>query len=351
MPPIITQDLIAKKLNISRTTVSRSLANHPAISTETRAAVQSMAEELGYQLTPGRTSRRTKLRKSLTLGVLIGIPAEKVEMVTFPHILQGMRESAEAERVSLDIHYQAPGDFHPESSRPPVFRHVRNGDWRGVLLVYPFAEAAVDLIARKLSTVAVLESYSHPSVDSIDTDEVSGIVRLVGELVAAGHKRIGFLTWEYPIGGHWSLQRFGGYVEALFTHGQPFNPDWALNIHKHSPRLETDKLCDVVAQKIRQDHVTAWVCAADHQAYPLIQGLAARGLRVPEDCSVTGFDGLEPPPGLRPVASMKVPHADIGRSAVSRLLNRIIYPHAPRRKILVEAMLVRGASIGPPPKL
>ena len=79
-----------------------------------------------------------------------------------------------------------------------------------------------------------------------------------------------------------------------------------------------------------------------------MQGLQARGLQVPEECSVTGFDGLEPPPGLRRVTSMKVPHEEIGASAVSRLLNRIVYPTSPRRKILVEARLVQGDSIAPP---
>jgi LacI family transcriptional regulator len=269
-------------------------------------------------------------------------------MVTFPHILQGMRDRAEVERIALDIHYQAPGDLDPASNRQPVFRHIRNGDWRGVLLVYPFAQDAVNLIARKISTVAVGESYDHPAVDSIDTDEVSGIVTLVGKLIASGHQRIGFLTWDYPIGGHWSLQRFGGYVEALFTHGLPFNPEWVLNIHKDALRLTPDQVHDRVISAIRNQGVTAWVCAADHQAYPLVQTLTARGFRVPEDVSVTGFDGLEPPHGMRPVTSMKAPYADIGTSAVGRLLNRITDPHAPRRKILVEASFVPGETIARP---
>jgi LacI family transcriptional regulator len=345
---ILNQALIAKRLNISRTTVSRSLANHPAISADTRAKVQSLAEEMGYRQSPGHAARRSKRKRSLTLGVLIGVPEGNVEMATFPYVLKGIRECAEAERASIDVYYQAPGDFHPESGRQPVFRHIRNGDWRGVLLIYPFAEEAVNLIARKISTVAVLESYDNPTVDTIDTDEVAGIVTLVGELVAAGHRRIGFMTWDYPVGGHWSFQRFGGYVEALFTHGLPFNPEWVLNIHKDSPRLTPDQLTERVAAKIRDEGVTAWVCAADHQAYPLMQGLQARGVRIPEDCSITGFDGLEPPFGLRRVTSMRVPHEDIGASAVSRLLNRIAYPNSPRRKILVEAALVKGESISPP---
>ena len=145
MPPV-NQELIAQRLNLSRATVSRSLANHPAISTETRRRVQEMAAKLGYQQTPGRSGRRGKNSRTMTIGVLIGVPAGNVVMATFPYILKGIRERAEVEHVKIDVHYQAPGDFHPESSRQPVFRHIRGGDWRGTILIYPFAEAAVEMV-------------------------------------------------------------------------------------------------------------------------------------------------------------------------------------------------------------
>lgn len=344
----LNQAHLAKRLNLSRTTVSRSLANHPAISPETRARVQSLAQELGYRQSPGQTARRAKVSRATTIGVLIGVPGENVALATFPHILKGIRECAETEKVTVDVYYQSPGDFHPESSRQPVFRHIRNGDWRGALLIYPFAETAVELIARKISTVSLLEHYDNSLVDNIDADEVAGIGVLVRQLHAAGHRRIGFLTWEYPVGGHWSLQRFGGYVEALFSLGLEFNPYWVFNIHKSSPRLAPSELCAQVAHRVWHEGVTAWVCAADHQAYQLMQDLQAQGIRVPEDCSITGFDGLEPPVHTKRITSMKVPHAEIGASAVSRLLNRIIYPHSPRRKILVETKLVKGDTIAPP---
>lgn len=345
----INQDLIAAKLNISRTTVSRSLANHPAISAETRAKVHSMAEELGYRQSPGRASRRhAKGARALTIGVMIGIPAENVVMATFPYILKGIRERAEVEHVKVDVYYQAPGDFHPESSRQSVFRHIRSSDWRGTILIYPFAESAVEMISRKISTVAVLESYSHPGIDIIDTDDASAVVALVECLHAAGHRKIGFLSWYYPIGGHWVARRFSGYVEALFVHGLEFHPEWVLNVHKNSPRLSPSEVADSVARITKEAGVTAWVCAADHQAYQLMPDLQARGIRVPEDCSITGFDGLEPAAGVRRATSMRVPHEHIGSSALTRLINRIEHPSSPRRKILVEAQLVTGETIAAP---
>ncbi len=345
----INQNLIAKHLGISRATVSRSLANHPAISAETRAKVHGAAEALGYRPSPGRMLRRhVKSAKRITIGVLIGVPAQDVTMATFPHILKGVRDRAAVERVNVDIFYQAPGDFHPETGRQPVFRHMREHDWRGTILVYPFEESAVDLISRKISTVAVLENYSHPNLDIIDTDDAQAIEQLVECLHDAGHRRIGFLSWHYPVGGHWVARRFSGYVEAIYYHGLEFNPSWVLNVHRSAPVLTPTQVAEEAARLIREQRVTAWVCAADHQAYPLMQELRARGFQVPADVSITGVDGLEPPPGFPRATSMRVPHVQIGSSALTRLINRIERPTNPRRKILVEAELVPGETIAPP---
>jgi LacI family transcriptional regulator len=345
----INQQLLAERLNLSRTTVSRSLANHPAISAETRAKVKSMAAEMGYRGNPTRTLRRSRQSKPITIGVLIGVPAANVALATFPFVLQGIRARAEAEHLSIDVCYQEPATLTPDAKRLPVFRHIRSGDWRGMILIYPFAEAAVDLFAKKISTVAVLESYEHPYVDTIDTDDYTGIRTLVHRLAAAGHRRIGYVAWRYPVGGNWATRRFGGYVDGLFSLGLEFNPEWAFNVRQDRPAMSPAAIADAVTRQLREQRVTAWVCAADHQAYQLMQDLQARGIRVPEDCSITGFDGLEPPPHLRRVASMGVPHEDIGDSAVARLLGRIMQPHSPRRKILVEASAVQGETIAPPP--
>lgn len=346
----VNQELIAERLGLSRATVSRSLANHPAISAETRRRVQALAQKLGYRQSIGRLRRRGRHSRALTLGVLIGVPAGNVVMATFPYILKGIRERAEVEHVTIDVCYQAPVDFHPESARQPVFRNMRQGDWRGVILIYPFAEKAVELISQRLCTVAVLESYNQPGIDIIDTDDASAIVALVERLAEAGHRRIGFLSWDYPIGGHWVARRFSGYVEALFLQGLPFRPEWVLNVDKHTPRLSPSQTADAVARIVKQDGVTAWVCAADHQAYQLALDLPPRGLRVPEDVSITGFDGLDPAAGQKRVTSMRVPHEQIGSAAVSRLVNRLQHPTAPRRKILVEAQYVAGETIVPPPR-
>ena len=346
----MNQQRLAEILKLSRTTVSRSLTNHPTIGAETRARVQTLAAKMGYRGRATRVVRRSRQSKPMTIGVLIGVPAENVALATFPYILQGIQDRAHFEHLKVDVSYQNPATFDTTSKRHSVFRHMRSADWRGAILIYPFPEHAVAMISRKISTVSVLDEYAALGLDMVDVDDVSGFLAMVDRLVQLGHKRIGFVHWHYPVPSLWGCRRFGGYVEGIFRNGLEFRSDWVFNIHKAAPRHESGEIAELVYQKIRRDGVTAWVCAADHQAYSLIQELQMRGLRIPADCSITGFDGLEPPPPLQRATSLQVPHEEIGSSALSRLMGRILHPSAPRRKILVEPRLVEGTTVAAPPR-
>jgi DNA-binding LacI/PurR family transcriptional regulator len=110
-----------------------------------------------------------------------------------------------------------------------------------------------------------------------------------------------------------------------------------------------DVLSREVARLVREG-VTGWVCAADHQAYRLVRDLRELGLRVPKDCSVTGYDGDPVPDGLPQLTTIKMPFRDIGVSSVVSLLRKIDHPTAPRRHILVSGREIYGESTGPAPK-
>lgn len=347
----LNQKQLARLLNISRTTVSRSLSNHPAIHPDTRAKVQALAGKLGYRNAPTRVLRRSRQAKPLRLGVLIGMPAINLGMATYPAVLQGITERAAIDRVAVSVINQDPIGLSAQNLRLPVFRQIRASDWRGLVLIYPFAPEVVDELSRKISTVSALTEYDHLAIDTVDTDH-SDIIGLIGQLAKQGHRRVGFLTWHYLVGGRWASRRFASYAEGIFQHGLIFDPAWTINVHPAQPRHDThEAVAEHAIRQMREAGVTAWVCAADHQAYQLIADLRVRGLEVPRDCSVTGFDGIAPPLGLPQLTTLGVAHADIGGSAVSRLLSRILHPTSPRRKILVETNLIAGATIAPPPSL
>ncbi len=343
----VNQHLLAKQLKLSHTTVSRSLSNHPAISGKTRARVQALAAELGYRTAPTRSVRRSREAKPIAIGVLIGTPLVAADRATFPILLRGIQHRAGVEHASVEVVSIDPAEFSPEAAQQHVFRLIRAHRWRGAILIYPFPSSVVKTLSQKLSAVSVLTEYRDVSIDVVDTDH-QNVHALVERLVQLGHKRVGFVSWHYPVGGLWAGRRFGAFAEALVQHGLELNPRWVLNVGGHRPPLITSAaVADAAHEATRRHRVSAWVCAADHQAYQLISDLRARGLRIPEDCSITGFDGNEPPPGLPALTTLRVPNEHIGESAVAQLITRLLYPRSPRRRILVETSLVPGATSGP----
>lgn len=343
----VNQHALAKRLNLSHTTVSRSLSNHPAISRETRERVQALAAELGYRTAPTRSVRRSREATPITIGVLIGAPLVAADRATFPTILRGIQHRAAVEHASVDVVSLDPAEFSPEAAERHVFRLIRSSGWRGAILIYPFPSVLVKTLSEKLSAVSVLTEYADCSIDVVDTDH-HNVQWLVDRLADAGHRRIGFVSWHYPAGGLWAARRFGAYSEALLARGLPINPSWIFNVGSHQKPLETPALiADAAVAAMRRDRVTAWICAADHQAYQLISELQGRGIKVPAACSVAGFDGNEPPPGLPRLMTLRVPNEHIGESAVAQLITRLLYPRSPRRKILVETSLEVGATCAP----
>jgi len=219
---------------------------------------------------------------------------------------------------------------------------------QGTIFIYPFEQRSVEAFARQGVAVSLLETYAHLGIDSIDNDDVHGMTTLVGRLHEAGHRRIGFLSWPYPVTGTWVARRFRAFECALRERGLELRDKWAVNAPNMAMPVDRSEVADKAAAQIREAGVTAWVCAADHQAYPLIRDLQRMGIRVPTGCSVTGFDGLEAPEGLPRVTSMLPPHTHMGSCALTRLVNRLVYPTSSQRNLLFKTLLVPGDTLAAP---
>ncbi|MDQ8205242.1 LacI family DNA-binding transcriptional regulator [Pelagicoccus sp. SDUM812003] len=346
----VSQQLIADQLNICRTTVSRCFSNRAKINPETRAKVLELAAQLGYRYTPQRTRKGKRVNRATEIGVLIASSQEMIEL-PFPsqYLLKGVSERAASLDLSLDVRYVDPAelDVLVDTNRTPKGLRRGSGAWDGAVLIFPFTPETVARLSSRLPTVSIAEDYSDAGIDSIDVDHHAGIQKVVTHLAELGHTRIGFVSWRYSVENPWVFRRFGAFVDSLYRHGLPFDPQLALNVRK-GQNIETADLAAEVAKRSRGG-ATAWVCAADHQAYRLIADLRKHAISVPEDCAITGFDGIAPPPGMPMLTSIKVPLEEMGASAVTRLLDRINNPSAHRRHNLVEGRIVQGHTTRPLP--
>jgi LacI family transcriptional regulator len=338
--PRINQHELARQLKLSQTTVSRALANHPAINPETKAQVWDLAAQMGYHIAPSRKSAGRSAAEPWVIGVLIAIPKrERGHAETSQLVLKGIAERGSSEVVTLDVLYQEPA----EHSTKLLQKRMRQSRWKACILIHPMAPEVVALLARTIPCVSVVENYKLDYLDSVDVDQIEAISGLVRRLHAAGHRNIGYVSWVYDIPTPWVYHRFGAYVETLYQLGLPFEPERVINVQA-GQSYSAEQVADIAVGLIRRG-TTAFVCAADHQAYLLRHLLAGRGVKVPDDVSITGFDGIRPDAGETQIATVAVPYAELGRSALHQLLRRIQFPTAPRRHVQVDGLLLEGESI------
>lgn len=341
----INQQKLAEELKLSQTTISRALANHPAIKAETKASVWAHAAQLGYRIPPARNRGSRNSNDPVTIGVLIAIPKrERGFAETSQLILQGIADSSGTETASLDVIYQEPARHNAHQMQ----KRLRQNRWKGCVLIHPMAEDVVEALSKTLPCVSVVENYRLDYFDSVDVDQIEAFGGLVRRLHELGHRKIGYLSWVYDVPTPWVYHRFGAYVETMYQLGLAFEPDNVLNL-RPGERFSAEKVADKAVEQIRAG-TTAFLCAADHQTYLLRRLLRERGIEVPGDCSLTGFDGIEPAHGEEQVATVRVPYDEIGRSALHQLFRRISQPTTPRRHVLVDGEYLEGNSIGPVPR-
>lgn len=348
----IDQEGIAKILSISRSTVSRSLSGHPSINPETRARVLAAASEHGYRMREHGRGRPSGQQKVATIGVLIG--TESFEHSPHPEagqeMLAGLSDAASSRDTMLDTHFLSPKamkHFADPAVRPTGWR---NRVWRGVVLVYQHPQELLAKLHADFPVVSLVHQCSAPALDCIDTDPSHGIELILKTLIDAGHRRIGFMTRDYGADVQppsWSYARFAGFARALALNGLELIQDAVINIFP-GKSIETEALADEVL-RIREQHgVTAFVCAADHQAFFLIRELGKRSVRVPHDISITGFDGTPVPAGLPTLTTIRSSLREMGVAAFRRVVSRINDPGQPIRHILHHGKLIKGETVSAP---
>jgi DNA-binding LacI/PurR family transcriptional regulator len=349
--PSATQQFIATSLGLSRATVSRCFTNHPGISPETRAKVFDLASRLGYShLENAKPRAHTPKLHKLMVGTLICVDLPSFENTLYDNpgqqILTGVTEFFRTVETALDLHYVRTSDEHLTSASYQDIASARRRKWKGVLLIYPFPRSVVDELMAAYPVVSLVEQYGSAPLNCVDVDHHRGVSRLVDALHEAGHRRIGFFTWKYGVQASWALRRYGAYMEKLT----------ALDLR---PRLEDAVLAEGVDDasleaareavlRLTRDGVTAWICAADHQAYDLIAWLERRGVSVPKDVSVTGFDGIARPAGAPALSTVEIPYRQIGVIGAKRLGDMVKKRFDAPQHILLDCGLRVGETIAPP---
>ena len=218
----ITQGDIAKKLNLSVTTVSRALQNDPVINPETRADVLNMAAKLNYRPRQTRQvlTKNDEKRNHQFVCVIVKMPVEQDAWApdeVASGYLAGMSEVCASLNVSLVVHHVSDDnvyDLLEDEKQPPIFS---DPNLMGLVLIHYFPHGVVESLKEKFPIVALVHDIPELKIDLIDMDNHQAVDELVKKLINKGHDKIGFMGYRPHLS--WSKSRLGGYLQALYTSG------------------------------------------------------------------------------------------------------------------------------------
>jgi LacI family transcriptional regulator len=334
----VTQRDIADHLGVSVATVSRALKNSPRLKPETRGRVMEAAAKLGYE-TPNTYRKTGGEQETGTLGVLLRYDGPQAAP-GHTRMLAGISEVCEARGWMFSVHY-ARGDRIERltgEDRPALLRADRVG---GLILLNHFPDAIVEWLAERWPCVVIHHYSPGLDVDIVEVDAIDGIGRLVRRLRDAGHRRIGFIgdARRYE----WTHARHAAFVQALDTLDMDYEPACFTNARSGHP----EEVGDWMVRRM-EGGVTAWMCACDHLAGAIGAELLQRGYSIPEEVSLTGFDGTTSLPGGRQITSIETPFESLGATAIESLLRRLEYPRATRPHLLIPGRVVEGETVAAP---
>lgn len=326
---------IARIARVSHPTVSRALRYSPLVNPRTAERIRKIAREAGYQASA--VARGLVMRRTRTIGLV-------VTSIGDPFICGVVRG---VEQTARDLGYNV---MLADSNADPV---------REQKIVQSFAELRLDgiivtssrvgalylpmLEAMRVPIMLVNNQYPGTFVHAVMITNIEGTRAVVRHLIELEHRRIAYLGDQF--GYQSDVERMSGYREALEAARIPFQPE--LIVHGDG-RTEAaigamNRLLDV------EQPPTAVCCYNDMTALGVMHAIHARGLRVPEDISVTGFDDLFFAPYTQPpLTTVRQPVHRMGQLATENLV-KLISGEESVAHIKVDAELVIRQSTGHAP--
>jgi LacI family transcriptional regulator len=329
---------IADLAGVSIATVSRVVNGRGDVSAETRELVQRVVREHGYSV--NRSARGLSGGRTGFVGVTI----PKVHPVYFSSILSGAAEALYEQDMRIVL---CPTE-HQHDREVGLLERLMHGTTDGALLVLPEEtnEELENLLNHGYRFV-VVDPLMHLNerIPAVSAANSSGANQAVKHLVGLGHRRIGAITG--PTGWLATEERRGGYHAALASAG--IMPDPALEIPTD---FQIEGGIEAAGRLLdAPDRPTAIFGFNDNVAIGAMHAARARGLRIPDDVSIVGFDGISLGAHSRiSLTTIAQPSAQMGEQGVELLVRRIAAPgEAGLRQVRLEPQLVERGSTGPPP--
>ena len=324
---------IAEQLHISTVTVSKALADKDGVGDELRQQIKKIAEKMGYQLkkTP---AGKAGAPSTGNIGILIPNHFFSPDVSFYWHIFNKLSASLLNRGYYSILELLSAED--EESKKLP--RIIKDKKVDGLIILGQTSDAYLEALNREYQSFILFDFYSSKlPFDSVSNDNYFCSYMMTDYVISQGHKKIRFVG---NFGSTSSISdRFMGFQKAMLENNLPCSASDIIN--------DRDEKGCLIKLRLPQakDMPTAFICNSDETAANVIAELEAKGYKVPEEISVTGFDNYIPDKKTSvELTTVYIPPEESTRLAAELIINKINgLPYTKGRQLVSGSLVIRNS--------
>ena len=325
----ITITDIAKACGTSNVTVSKALGGKRGVGDELREKIRRTAEEMGYTPTKPATPKDCG-----NVGVLIHEKFINMNGSFYWAVYNNILQQLKSRGISC-----LQENITSEEERTLIMpKMLTDGKVDGVISLGQLKAEYVYALKQQNPKLLLMDYYVPDSdIDSVVTNSYVGGYKLTKHLISKGHKKIGYIGTRTATTS--IFDRYMGYLKAMIENNLPVNDRWTLR--DREPDGVQFSSIDFPAEL-----PTAFVCNCDETAFTATRSLKAKGLSIPDDISIVGYDNYLISEISEPsITTIDVDARRMAEVAVITLLARIADPSLPASQHTINGKLVEKNSV------
>lgn len=330
---------VARLAGVSRTTVSFVLNEVPgkAIPRETRERVLAAARTLDYH--PHSAARSLAGSQTRTIGLVLCQSPDRIFADAFlPEVLRGVGEVAQERDFRILL--QSVVDVTEPNAYIGLVREKRID---GIILSGPRSDdQQLSRLKEEGFPVVLLGQLKSSGINFVDVDNLGAAKMATQHLIGLGHRRIGMIT-NAPPAYTASQDRLRGYQVALEENGIGYNEQLVRygDFREESGHQAMEQLLELA------EPLTAVFVASDLVAFGAMEAIKERGLRIPQDIAIVGFDDVRLAHYVDPpLTTVRLPAYELGARAMKLVIQMIEEEELREGEVLLKTELVIRESCG-----
>jgi len=330
----ITLKDVSKLAGVSTATASLVLNNQKGVSEKAKQKVLDAAQKLGYR--PNILARSLIKGKTNTVLLCAFIKEQGKLSSFYGELINSLLTAISSQEYYLQMLVK--GEFysgHPLDKRTAFLDITHNRLFEGLIILshWPIHYSEVsDLIKENFPFVVVNQKIDGEGVSYVDIDHYGGTKEAITYLIKKGHRRIAHICG--PIEHLHAQERYRAYVDTLLEHDISLKKEYIVegNFRRLSGRIAMERLLE------HKPYPTAVYAANDKMAIGALQVAKERGITIPQDLTIVGFDGIEAVKYTDPpLPTVVQPLEELGKVAANILIETI--KGGDRRKIILPCRL------------